>query len=119
MKFSKLTKTIKEIINQHQIMTPKVRKDLEKEGFEWRTIGKYLRVRSQDLFIAKVVHGESVSYYVGVGTCAMKYGYYEENSGMVKEITRTYFNKLKKEITRNNFPLYSDLTNYKNLWIYN
>jgi len=105
---TKLTNKIQNIISQHQKMTPKVQKDMGHLGFTYKKVGKYLGIRSKDLFIVKV----DAKYYVGVGMAATKYKYYEENFGMVKEVKEEVFNTLKKENS-----VYLDYTGMKNIWL--
>ncbi len=101
-----LNNTIQEIINQHQKMTPKVQSDLGKIGFMFRDVGKYLGIRSKNLFLVK----NSSFFYVGIGMAATQYGYYEENFGMCKKITEAEFKELK-------YKGYRDLTGSKHIWL--
>ena len=118
MTYSKLTNQINQAINQHQKMTPKVQKDMNDLGFTYEKIGKYLSLRSKDLFIVEI----NSKYYVGVGMAATKYGYYEENFGMVKEITEKKFKMLKKETKiqgslKTKVLKYWDYSKNKNIWL--
>jgi len=116
MKTSKLTKLIKKTINHHQAITTATQEKLRNENFSFNTIGKYLGIKSKTLFIIRKEKNNVPVFYVGIGTAAEKYGYYEQNFGFTLEISEKMFNTLKKEAVDGD-NIYVDLSDKKNIWL--